>query len=278
MGLSAYFDASGKEDLPIITVGGFLADSDVCDDIKADWDIATNGRVFHLAEFGTKDCKLGSREWDRPARESFLKRLATIVNRSGCYVISASVEVAQYHSFIQTSPHAHVNGPAFSGCAQACIALCEFLLGRGGTHKQNLEYIFEQGDRQHELAKMVNEWKEIGDSDRAGLRSLSFEPKATTLLQPADLIAGVVQKCLISAHSALPCFDNGLSRTALFNYQHHYSTDGLTAAAVGGHDHEHCWVINPQTFKVLDRISTEFFQRHPEVLEKRLAQSPFKPK
>jgi hypothetical protein len=152
------------------------------------------------------------------------------------------------------------------------------LLQRTGTHKQKLEYIFEKGDRQHELAKMVSEWKEIGDGDRGGLRSLSFQPKATTLLQPADLIAGVVQKCLMSAYTALPCFDNGLSRTALFNYERHYSADGLTAAVVGGHDREHCWVINPQTFRVLDQISTDFFRRHPEVLEKRLSQSPFKPR
>jgi hypothetical protein len=85
--LRVYFDGSGKEDdHPVITVGGFMADSTVCEAIEADWEEATKGREFHLKKFGTNKCKLGSRDWDEETRVCFLKRLAGIVNRENCYI------------------------------------------------------------------------------------------------------------------------------------------------------------------------------------------------
>ena len=279
MAIRVFLDASGKEDThSVVSVGGFLADESVCEAIEKDWEYATGNKVFHLKEFGTKNCKLGSRAWTREERGDFLRRLAIIVNRDGCRIISTSLEVAPYNELVSRSPHAHVNGPAFSACAQAGIAMAEFILARENRQKQKVEYVFEKGDREHELHKMVSEWSEA-EGELQNLRFLSFAPKATTLLQPADLIVGLVERCVVSAYQALPCLDNGLtSRTALHNFERHYSEDGVTAALLSGHDHEHCWVINPKTFTVLDHISTDFFERHPEMLDKRLKQSPYRPK
>jgi len=278
LALYHYLDGSGKEDAhPVITVGGFLADYDVCREIEQEWKDATGDRVFHLADFGTPSCALGSRQWNQTERANFLKRLAAIINRKGCHILSMSLEVAPYNALLAVNAHAHVNGPAFSACGQASIALAEFILAKEARQKQRVEYVFEKGDRQHEILKMVSDWDDT-HSILSGLRGLSFYPKQTTLLQPADLIAGIVQRCVLSAHDSLPCLDNGFSRTALHNYERHYSQDGVTAAVVSGHDRESCWVVNPKTFTVLERVSTEFFERHPEVLEKRLKQSPFKPK
>jgi len=279
LAIQIFLDGSGKEEThPVITVGGFIAGEQVCENIEADWEPATGKKIFHLKEFGRDSCELDSHGWTKQEQADFLKRLAAIVNRKGCHIVSTSLEVAPYNALLANSPHAHVNGPAFSACAQACIAIAEFILSKENRQKQKVEYTFEKGDRQHELHKMVSDWDDT-HSELNGLRFLAFAPKETTLLQPADLIAGIVQRCLVSAHRALPCLDNGLySRTALHNYEHHYSSDGVTAAVVSGHDREHCWVVNPLTFKVLDRISTDFFERNPELLEKRLKQSPFKPK
>ena len=84
--LGGYFDASGKEgDHPIVTVGGFLATAKNCELIERDWEKATGGKLFHLVEFGTKDCKLGSHAWNREKRAGFLRRLTGIVNRPGCF-------------------------------------------------------------------------------------------------------------------------------------------------------------------------------------------------
>ena len=175
------------------------------------------------------------------------------------------------------SPHAHVNGPAFSGCAQACITVAEYILTKEGREKQKVGYFFEKGDREHEITKMMKDWDDTR-SAFSELRGHGFYPKTTTLLQPADLVAGVVQRCVLAAHRALPCLENGLSRTALHNYERYYTKNGVTAAVVSGHDRDRCWIINPLTFAVLDRSSTNFFERHPEVLRKRLKQSPNKPR
>jgi hypothetical protein len=274
--LRVYFDGSGKEESnPVITVAGFFADAKLCETIEDEWEIATGGRVFHLTDFGTQSCKLGSGKWGAAKRVDFLKRLAAIVNRPNCRIVSASIEVAPYLDFIAKSPHAHVNGPAFSGCAQACVAVTELLLNALGKQKEKVAYVFEKGDRQHEIAKLFNDWDDT-HSSLSGLRGLAFEPKQTMLLQSADLIAGVIQKCVLSAHSALPCLEGGKSRTKLNVYEHHYSP--VTSAVVSGHDTEGCWIINPKTFAVLDKTSTDFFERHPNVLKKRLRQAPYKPK
>ena len=275
----AYYDASGKEsDHPVITVGGFLADCDLCESIEADWQEATHGKVFHLRIFGTEKCALGSGRWSIKKRSNFLKRLAGIVNRPGCMIISASIEVASYNSFLQKSAHVHVHGPADSACAQSCARLSEILLELEGRHTQKVAYVFEKGDREHEMHKMFSDWDKKSSSARSELRSLSFQPKSVTLLQPADLIAGVIQRCLVAAYDSLPNLENGKSRTALHNFEHHYSSDGVTASVVSGHDEMHCFVMNPILFEKLDYVNAGVFADHPKVLEKRLKQAPYKVK
>jgi hypothetical protein len=237
---------------------------------------ATGGHVFHLAEFGTDKCKLGSGSWSSETRTNFLKRLGAIVNRSEVLIVSASLEVGPYNSFLAKSAHVHVHGPADSACAQSVARTSEILLELQGRHMQKVAYVFEQGDRQHEIAKMFRDWEKKSNSVRSELRSLVFKPKNTVLLQPADLIAGVIQRCLISAYGSLPNLDNGKSRTALNNFERHYSKDGVTASVVSGHDVVHCWVMNPRIFEKLDYVNTSVFDEHPAVLKKRLKQSPYK--
>ena len=276
--LRVYFDGAGKEaDHPVITVGGFLADSSVCEEIERDWELATGGRVFHLADFGNKHCKLGSRDWDKEKRIDFLKRLAAIVNRPGCYIMSVSIEVAAYNRVLEEAKYPNEIGPAFSGCAYAGILNTELILLNEQRLEQKVHYAFEKGDREHEISLTFSDFDEA-NSKLSGLRSHGFLPKQTTLLQPADLIAGVVQRCIIKANAAFPCQDNGIARTQLNTFERHYSPDGVTAAVVSGHDRTHCWVANPQSFKFLDGVAKRFFERKPDEVKKRMKRATFKPK
>ena len=146
-----------------------------------------------------------------------------------------------------------------------------------GTQLQEVRYVFENGDRQHEITKVFTDWNEK-NSRLHGLRSVSFEPKRTPLLEPADLIAGVVQRCALRAFKAFPSLDNGLARTQLRTFERHYSGDGVTAAVVSGHDTDGCWIANAKNFKFLDGVSRDFFKRHPEQLKQRRKRLPFKPR
>jgi hypothetical protein len=140
-----------------------------------------------------------------------------------------------------------------------------------------VHYAFEKGDREHEIKKIFADWNSK-NSEYKGLRSHTFLPKNTTLLQPADLVAGIVQRCVVSAFNAFPSLDNGLARTRLQTFDRHYSGDGVTATIVSGHDHDKCWIVNPKSFDFLDQIGSRFFERHPDQLKKRMKQSPYKPK
>ena len=277
MALRVYFDGSGDVDRPVITVGGFLADCSICEDIERDWEAATKGRLFHLKDFGTNHCKLGSRSWTDTERADFLKKLAGIVNRPGCYIMSASLEVAAFNKTLEAISYPNEIGPAFSGCAYAAVVFVENVLMNEGRELQKVHFVFEKGDREHEIANTFADWDET-NSRLSGLRGHGFEPKSTTLLQPADLIAGVIQRCIMKAFSAFPCLENGIARTQLKTFERHYSSDGVTAAVVGGHDATHCWVVNPPSFKFIDGVAKRFFERKPEELKKRAKRATFKPK
>ena len=201
-----------------------------------------------------------------------LKRLAGVINRQGVYIITASIEVAEYQSFFEKTPNQYIIGPSFSGCAHISVLATELLLQELGLQTEKVAYTFEKGDREHEIAHTLNEL----DKRQPGylnLRSYVFLPKRTTLLQPSDFIAGTAWSLLIDAHRALPCLDNGFSMTLLATFQHHYSADGITAAVFSGHDDKHCFVANKKLFEEMDSITTQIFRDRPHVLRKRLKAS-----
>lgn len=273
MGIRIYLDGAGKEESDqVITVGGYMASDELCGQIEHDWEQATEGRVFHLTDFGTESCKLGSADWGGQKRTAFLMRLDGIVNREGSYFVSASVEIAAYRSFLAASPNRHIMGPAFSGSAHVTILAAELLLRELGLQGERVAYTFEKGDREHEIAHTLNELdkKQYEYRDR---RSHHFLPKRTTLLQPSDLIAGTAWKLIRRAYRGLPCLENGKSRTMLNNFRHHYSRDGVTAAVFSGRDDQHCFVANMKLFKHLDSITTDIFKEQQRVLAKRLKAS-----
>jgi hypothetical protein len=278
MALKAYFDASGTDADPILTVGGYLTSDAVCREIENDWLAATNGKVFHLCDFGTKKCKIGSGTWSAPQRQEFLKRLAGIVNCKDVAVISVSIETSAYLEFLKKANYAEILGPPYSGCVQACVHFTEVTLLRNGLNMEPLAYTFEKGDREHELAKTLNDYEKQRNAPM-GPRPHAFLPKDTPLLQPADLVAGVVRETLLRAHTAIGCLDNGLtSRTMLTTFEKYYSHDGLTSAVISGHDNTGCFVANPKIFETLDGASQRVATNNPKVVEKRLKQLNSNPK
>jgi hypothetical protein len=278
LALRVFFDGSGKsDDHPTITVGGFLGDDDLCKEIEHEWNAATKNRVFHFSDFGKPRCNLGSHTWSAIERTAFLKKLASIINREGSYIFTASLEIAAFNEILYKAAHPQELGPSFSACAYGAILNTEALLLKEGRQHREVHYAFEKGDREHEIKKIFADWNSK-NSEYKGLRSHTFLPKNTTLLQPADLVAGIVQRCVVSAFNAFPSLDNGLARTRLQTFDRHYSGDGVTATIVSGHDHDKCWIVNPKSFDFLDQIGSRFFERHPDQLKKRMKQSPYKPK
>lgn len=199
------------------------------------------------------------------------------MNRPGCIITGVSLEVEEFNKTLGNLEFPQEIGPPFSACAYAAVAFMETRFMNEGTQGQKVHYVFEKGDREHEIIKVFGDWSK-NNSVLSGLRGHSFEPKQITLLQPADLIAGMVQRCVLRQLKAFPNLDNGLSRTRLKTFQRFYSEDGVTAAVVAGHDENSCWIANARNFLFLDGVSRKFFQRHPEQLKNRLKRLRFKPK
>jgi hypothetical protein len=229
--------------------------------------------VFHLCDFGTKKCQLGSREWDRDTRTAFLKRLGQIINREGVSIISASAEMSKYAAFIQAASHAHVFGPAYSGLAQLCAHLTERTLLVENRFREKTAYAFEKGSREHELAKMLVEYEERTGELR-DTRSHHFLPKSTTLLQPADLIAGTVQHVLLRAYAAIKCLDNGRVCTSLHNFERYFSGKEATEFIIPPLGSRLLRIVaNRSLFGRFDLLTEESLQRKPDILDKRLKQT-----
>jgi hypothetical protein len=273
MAISAHYDGSGKEEVnPIITVGGFFADDEICRSIEQEWLRATGGAVFHLADFGTKYCKLGSSTWTLEERVLFLKRLGGIVNRPSVNILTASVEVAQYRSFSGTAKYAHIQGPPYSALASLCSLLTERTLSVSGLLREQVAYVFEKGEREHELTHTFTDF-EKGRGYRYNLRSHHFLSKDATLLQVADLISGTAQKVLVRAHKELGTLDNGRTVTPFHNFVKYYSRNGVTAAVMPPLSPTlRCVVANKSLFESLDTMTSLAIAGKPSFLHTRMKQ------
>lgn len=266
--ISAYFDASGTEDSAMLTVGGFAANDRTCQLIAREWSVLMEGRgPFHLCDFGTEWCKLGSGSWPLARRVAFLKQLASVVNRDGVGIFSISIDTALYRSFVADSKHPEVHGSSYSQCAQLVFALVECILQRKGLVDESVAYVFESGDRKHELLKSFEEYEKKTPNLR-GKRSMRFLPKDTTLLQPADLISGKVQEVLLRAHKALGCLDNGLRNTPIDRFEKYYALDGTSAPIFS--QRAICWISNEKYLRQTDQMIAEVFAENPKLLKVRI--------
>jgi hypothetical protein len=281
VGIKAYFDCSGQNDSKILTVGGHLSWDKTCEEIESEWNAALVEQgycepdggpgVFHLADFGTPFCKYGTEKWDiQTKRIPFLKRLAGVINRKDNQIVSFSVETSRYKEFLESSPNPPIWGPEyFTGCALMTLILVETQLDQVGFSKEYVAYVYENGDRQHEMHKAFEEYV-AGHPELEDLRRLAFSPKELPLLQGADLTAGKVNEVLGRAQEKLGFLDNGQRLTPVSNFEKYYSFDGTSEALLKEVAYHQCYVANKSHFQEADRKLVATVRRNPKILERRL--------
>lgn len=278
MAIRVYSDKAGDEDSnKIITVGGYMADSELCEKMEKEWEEATGGKVFHLTDFGTKYCLLGSGDWPAPDRNDFLRRLAGIVNRDGVTIFSASLREDSFYKAIHRVKYPGEVGPMFSACAYWNMSFTEMRLMMLGTFGDKVRYTFEKGDREHEV---TNVFKDIekNDSRRSGKRSYGFEPKETTLLQPADFVAGTVQRCVVKGFDAIPLLNDIGANLPLRQLNAYYDSGGITLALVSEHDRDGCRILTEKSISDLGMVSDFGLRTLPtELVEKRKKRYTYNP-
>jgi len=268
----AFFDGSGKQDdHPVVTVSGYLADDTVCDVLEKEWLNVTEGRSFHYTDFGTKACQLGSVDWTDEKRSGFLCRLARIVNRDGTTLISQSVDVKSFNSFSASSPFADITGPAYSCAASMCVYAAEDLLRRANKTMEKTAITFEKGEREHELAQTLRDLESRFPKQR-NLRSHHFLPKQTTLLQPADLIAGVAQGLLMRVIKDGKSISDTQAFRPLSRFWKYFSGNGLEDLLFLRQRVFFQAVVNRTTLEFLDGITEGASIKRPSMLANRRKQ------
>ena len=210
-------DASGSDDLPILTVAGWIADDEVWARIEADWATALNGKIpfLHMRTFGTPHCKHGTGSWPKDKREELLRKLSRLLRLRCTKAFGAAVVQAEYRAFMATSKYADVWGSPYSGCAQSALAYVEGWAHQWGV-ADKLAYVFEDGDRKHELLHAYDEARRtaIKQFGNVGERSLAFLGKESVALQAADLIAYEFRDVLQRALSQRGNLNAGPDKTA----------------------------------------------------------------
>jgi hypothetical protein len=268
--IRVHSDKAGDEGSDkIITVGGYMADSELCEEIEDEWEEATGRRVFHLADFGTRYCLMGSGEWPVPTRNEFLKRLAGIINRDGVTVFSGSLRTEDFYKAIHAVKFPGEVGPMFSACAYWNMAFTEMRLTLLGKFSEKVRYVFEKGDREHEITNIFRDI-EKNDDRRFGKRGYGFEPKETTLLQPADFIAGTIQRCVLRGRDAISLLDDIGGHIELRKLSAYYDSGGVTLALVSEYDRDGCRILTSNSIRDLGMVSDYGLRMLPErLVEKR---------
>jgi hypothetical protein len=272
MMLQAFFDGSGKEDdHPVITVGGYLADDNACEEIESCWTDATEGKVFHLADFGGQYCKLGSGAWSENKRSTFLRKLCAIVTKPGVTIISASVDVSEYRSF-RSSRYPKLFGPSYSMVAYLSLAITERILLKTNRFAEKLAYVFEKGEREHEIRQAIADYETRYPKNNS-LRSLHILPKHTVLLQPCDLIAGGVQSALLAALSIHKSLDIGMDSTPVQHFQSCYSSNVVASNIIPPWSGTmQCLVATRSLLNGMDFMTERAVIRLPKIMSQRLKQ------
>jgi len=266
--LKVYFDGSGKDTDSVLTVGGYVASDRDCGVIEREWLKATKGRVFRLADFGRRACQLGSYDWGPSKRAAFLDRLARIVTEGKAHIVSLSIEVEPYRSSLETDTSRLIFSTPFSGCAQAVLSIVETLADNAGVNYSDIAYVFEKGEREHEMHFSFDELQKE-HPEYQERRSLSFLPKKTTLLQPADLIAGTIQRMLLRVRAKLGTLDNGHELTPLLQLQNDYLPDPIGRIIVHEAAAQSCCIANKSFFAGCNSDFQRVIRQHPYILDKR---------
>jgi len=290
--IKSYFDGSGDNESKVVTVGGFSASDDICSKIENEWNNALveagycepNGApgIFHLTDFGTKHCKYRTGEWDiKQKRVPLIKRLSSIVNQKGNLIVSFSVEADQFRSFYEDSPNKDIYGPEYFGAlAINAFAFVESAIDGLNISQTPAAYVFERGDREHEMHHAFDEYVSI-HPELNNLRGLSFEPKILPLLQAADLVSGKISEVLERAKGTLGFLDSGAEMTFVENFERYYSFDGTSQALMVNNDQtaaHFCRVLNKSHLDNGDKRLFPVIWSHPQVLAKRRTHKIWEPK
>jgi hypothetical protein len=148
MTLVTYLDASGTADLPVLSVGGFIADSDQWKAFDVAWVTALSEEgvhEFHMREFAHSVGEYEAWKNDEPRRRRLITRLSEILNTHTRASLFVGLPIDAYKKVDAAFQMRERLGSPY---AQTMSAAILFSLGWRDDHmpKVPIEFFIEKGD------------------------------------------------------------------------------------------------------------------------------------
>jgi hypothetical protein len=122
--LTAYFDASGKDRLPVLTVAGFISHVKKWDRFEGEWRrILTRYGVseMHMTDFASSRGQFCAWKGQTEKRRAFISELASCVKRNVNKGFSCSVVAADYRKVNREYRLSEEFGSPYELCGGSCL-------------------------------------------------------------------------------------------------------------------------------------------------------------
>jgi hypothetical protein len=191
---SAYFDESGKDNSPLLTVAGYVATAKQWAEFAREWDEALKKegvKIFHMKDFENGYGEFTKEKgWTKERKISFQSKLIGIIKRRMNFGVYTSVDIPAYEELI-TGWRRTRNGTPYHFCLTVCFTNISFWQQKY-ERKEPIAYVIEHGAGfNHEINKAFQ--ATFADEIRRQmfrLGSLTFETKDRAIqLQAADMLA-----------------------------------------------------------------------------------------
>lgn len=196
MCFSAFFDASGKHDDRVLTVGGYVASKDEWLAFDNNWSQALHAfglnSYFHMSEFINHSGQF--KGWARSRRAHLFDRLTMLIQSHVRKAFGCAILCEEFRAVNRDYYLAERLGHPFPMAAMSAMGRV-FMWAAENGHKEPILSVFEDGDtHKGELIDLAKQY--IPDTRLCPV----FQTKALTPLQAADIAAwdlhNVVNKVL----------------------------------------------------------------------------------
>lgn len=146
--LRTYFDASVKQNQPLVAVAGYIATVNQWEKFECDWRLTLahhNAPYMHMREICSQSKKSPFAKWGENKRATFLKDMSDVINSNLLHSFGAAVSVDDYNEASKLYNIYGMAGYAYSLCARACAAQVQKWQKREG-YQSPVEYVFDEED------------------------------------------------------------------------------------------------------------------------------------
>jgi hypothetical protein len=146
---SAYFDASGNRETPVLTFGGFVSRAKKWDRFEREWESILRSvgvSYFHMTDFASSQGQFPGWKGHTRKRREFFDKLVGCINRNTNKGFCSSVSVSDYDVVNQTYLLREACGNPYSFCGLSCLQALQDWAKKKSIPVSRVLVLVESGD------------------------------------------------------------------------------------------------------------------------------------